>query len=74
MCHRAAANDVARGDGRHRAEHDDRRQRGRSNADLDRTLFLAETTVTSRVAHIPTRLDLRDRVQIVIYAYEHCLI
>jgi DNA-binding NarL/FixJ family response regulator len=48
--------------------------RGRSNAELARELIVSETTVKTHVARILAKLRLRDRVQIVVFAYEHGLI
>ncbi len=48
--------------------------RGRSNTEIAALVFASESTVKTHVGAILRKLELRDRVQIVVFAHEHGLI
>lgn len=48
--------------------------RGASNAEIGRDLYLTENTVKTHVKAILAKLGLADRIQVVIWAYEHGIV
>ena len=47
---------------------------GRSNAEIGQDLFISENTVKTHVTRVLMKLDLRDRVQAVVFAYQNGLV
>jgi DNA-binding NarL/FixJ family response regulator len=48
--------------------------RGLSNTEISRELFLSQATVKTYVSRLFTKLDVRDRVQLAVLAYERGIV
>lgn len=48
--------------------------RGLSNSEIATAEFLSEATVKTHISRVLAKLELRDRVQLVVYAFEHGLV
>ena len=44
---------------------------GKTNKEISETLYISEKTVKSHVSHILTKLELKDRIQFLLFCREH---
>ena len=47
---------------------------GLNNSEIAGKLFLSEATIKTHVGHVLTKLGLRDRVHMVVFAYDAGLV
>ncbi|HEY4349073.1 MAG TPA: response regulator transcription factor [Gaiellaceae bacterium] len=66
--------DVARGLSERELDVVRRVARGRSNAEIAAELVLSEATIKSHIARILDKLEVRDRTQVIVFAYESGLV